>query len=158
MSTGRRAWTTALFTVAALTAVLGVTPHRAPVVEPQDELTVRVDTGQVRGARSGAHRVFFGIPYAGPPTGVHRWAAPRPAGHWSGVRDTSRPGPLCPQVPSAYADISSLEEDCLVLNVTAPPKGRGGPRPVLVWIHGDGSVGGGEFFGARGLADRGSSW
>ncbi|MFD9721297.1 carboxylesterase/lipase family protein [Streptomyces sp. NPDC059076] len=155
MSTARRAWTTALFTVAALTAVLGVTPHRAPVVEPPDELTVRVDTGQLRGVRSGAHRVFFGIPYAGPPTGVHRWAAPRPAGHWSGVRDASRPGPLCPQVPSAYADISSLEEDCLVLNVTAPPKGRGGPRPVLVWIHGDGSVGGGEFFGARGLADRG---
>lgn len=145
----------ALLTAAALTATLGVTPHREAPVLRQDGLTVGLDTGEVRGVRSGGNRVFFGIPYAGPPTGAHRWAAPRPAPPWSGVRDASRPGPLCPQVPSAYADISSLEEDCLVLNVTAPPKDRRGPRPVLVWIHGDGSVGGGEFFGAGGLADRG---
>jgi para-nitrobenzyl esterase len=59
-------------------------------------------------------------------------------------------------VPSQYAPISSTEEDCLVLNVTAPPvadRRRG--LPVLVWIHGDGSVGGGSFFDGRRLAERG---
>jgi para-nitrobenzyl esterase len=62
---------------------------------------------------------------------------------------------LCPQVPSQYAPISSTEEDCLVLNVTTPPVAeRRRPAPVLVWIHGDGSVGGGAFFDARRLAGR----
>lgn len=125
-------------------------------------VTVRTDAGLVRGATSGGHRVFQGIPYAGAPKGRHRWAPPRPVRPWKGVRDATEPGPLCPQVPSAYAQISSTEEDCLVLNVTTPPgtnQHRGGGRrqgaPVLVWIHGDGSVGGGAFFDGRRLAERG---
>ncbi|NEY33749.1 carboxylesterase family protein [Streptomyces sp. PRKS01-65] len=118
--------------------------------------TVRTDAGLVRGARSGRHRVFRGIPYAAAPTGRHRWAPPRPVPPWQGVRDATGPGPLCPQVPSAYAPISSTEEDCLVLNVTAPPAAdRRRGLPVLVWFHGDGSVGGGSFFDGRRLAERG---
>ncbi|MFF5254074.1 carboxylesterase/lipase family protein [Streptomyces leeuwenhoekii] len=118
--------------------------------------TVRTDAGLVRGTRSGRHRVFQGIPYAGAPKGRHRWAPPRPVAPWKGVRDATEPGPLCPQVPSPYAPVSSTEEDCLVLNVTAPPvadRRRG--LPVLVWIHGDGAVGGGSLFDGRRLADRG---
>ena len=30
------------------------------------------------------------------------------------------PGGMCPQQPSSYADVASLDEDCLCLNVTAP--------------------------------------
>ncbi|MEU7235587.1 carboxylesterase/lipase family protein [Streptomyces chrestomyceticus] len=120
----------------------------------QDRVTVRTDTGLVRGVRTARHRTFQGIPYAGPPEGAYRWAAPRPVAPWRGVRDATRPGPLCPQVPSPYAQVSSEEEDCLVLNVTAPARVRE-RAPVLVWIHGDGSVGGGSFFDARRLADRG---
>jgi para-nitrobenzyl esterase len=118
---------------------------------------VRTDTGAVRGTVSGRHRSFQGIPYAGPPTGEHRWAAPRPVRPWQGVRDATRPGPLCPQVPAQYGGTTSLEEDCLVLNVTAPARSeRGrGQLPVFVWIHGDGTIGGGHLFDARRLADRG---
>ncbi|CQR60341.1 Para-nitrobenzyl esterase [Streptomyces leeuwenhoekii] len=79
---------------------------------------------------------------------------PCPAGR-KGVRDATEPGPLCPQVPSPYAPISSTEENCPVLNVTAPPvadRRRG--LPVLVWIHGDGAVGGGSLFDGRRLAGR----
>ncbi|CAM5494475.1 hypothetical protein SRIMM317S_00107 [Streptomyces rimosus subsp. rimosus] len=72
-----------------------------------------------------------------------------------GSRDAAKPGALCPQVPSQYAQVSSEEEDCLFLNVTAPAAVRHRPAPVLVWIHGDGSVGAGSFFDARRLADRG---
>ncbi|NYV74402.1 carboxylesterase/lipase family protein, partial [Streptomyces sp. UH6] len=82
-----------------------------------------------------------------------------------------------PQVPSAYTGTASTEEDCLVLDVTTPPDrpgphradrpeshgtarpgARGADRhgaPVLVWIHGDGSVGGGSLFDGRRLAARG---
>ncbi|MFF9485166.1 carboxylesterase/lipase family protein [Streptomyces sp. NPDC014676] len=116
--------------------------------------TVRTDAGPVRGTRSGAHRIFQGIPYAGAPEGRHRWAPPRPVRPWKGVRDATRPGPLCPQVPSQYAPISSTEENCLVLNVTTPPDQRRA-APVFVWIHGDGAVGGGSFFDGRRLAERG---
>ncbi|MFK8844079.1 carboxylesterase/lipase family protein [Streptomyces sp. Ac-502] len=146
---------------AAVVALLcaGAAAPAAPVaVRPgpgagQDHVTVWTDTGRVRGVRTARHRLFQGIPYAGPPKGAYRWAAPRPVAPWRGVRDATRPGPLCPQVPSPYAQVSSEEEDCLVLNVTAPARVRG-RAPVLVWIHGDGSVGGGSFFDARRLADR----
>ncbi|WP_237283424.1 carboxylesterase/lipase family protein [Streptomyces alfalfae] len=128
----------------------GATPHAGD--------TVRTDAGLVRGVRAGPHRVFRGIPYAAAPKGRHRWAPPRPVRPWKGVRDATKPGPLCPQAPSAYAPISSTEEDCLVLNVTTPPVTDRRPRraaPVLVWVHGDGSVGGGGFFDGRRLAGRG---
>lgn len=118
--------------------------------------TIRTDAGLVRGIRSGPYRIFHGIPYAGAPKGPYRWAPPRPVQPWKGVRDAAEPGPLCPQVPSQYAQISSTEEDCLNLNVTTPPASTmRGAAPVLVWIHGDGSVGGGSFFDGRRLAERG---
>ncbi|MFH8407017.1 carboxylesterase/lipase family protein [Streptomyces sp. NPDC018019] len=138
---------------AAASAVpAGVRPGDGAVAE---RVTVRTDAGPVRGVRSARHRVFQGIPYAGAPKGAYRWAAPRPVRPWAGVRDATKPGPLCPQVPSPYAQVSSEEEDCLMLNVTAPAAARHRPSPVLVWIHGDGAVGGGSFFDARRLADRG---
>ncbi|MFJ1786953.1 hypothetical protein ACIOML_21875 [Streptomyces anulatus] len=34
---------------------------------------------------------------------------------WTGVRDATKPGPLCPRVASVCAGVSSLDEDCLVL-------------------------------------------
>lgn len=154
MNTRRGAWGIALATVAALAAIPGAAPPGASAATPRQSLTVTTESGQVRGTQTGDQRLFHGIPYAGPPTGDHRWAPPRPVRPWPGVKDATAPGPLCPQVPSAYAPISSLEEDCLVLNITTPTA-AGTPRPVLVWVHGDGSVGGGEFFGARHLVDRG---
>ncbi|MDT9683995.1 carboxylesterase family protein [Streptomyces sp. TRM76323] len=154
-------WRAAVAGAALATAVTAVVVPPAPG-RPGDgtgaapgDGTARTESGQVRGVRSRDHTVFYGIPYAGPPTGAHRWAPPRPPVRWSGVRDATRPGPLCPQVPSSYAPISSEEEDCLVLNVTTPPRAARRPAPLLVWIHGDGAVGGGAFFDGRRLADRG---
>ncbi|GGT24574.1 MULTISPECIES: carboxylesterase/lipase family protein [Streptomyces] len=133
----------------AALALLGPAPAGDAAAGP----VVRTDAGSVRGTAEGGLRLFRAIPYAAPPVGAHRWAAPRPAAPWQGVRDATRPGPLCPQVPNPYARISSVREDCLVLNVTAPSGGE--RRPVLVWIHGDGTVGGGRFFDGRRLAERG---
>ncbi|URM92384.1 carboxylesterase family protein [Streptomyces sp. MRC013] len=154
---GRARWrvVAAVAALAAAATAASVSPAPGSGGGAAGGETVRTETGWVRGVRSGGHTVFYGIPYAAPPTGAYRWAPPRPAGRWPGVRDATGPGPLCPQVPSSYAPISSEEEDCLVLNVTTPPRGARRPAPVLVWIHGDGAVGGGAFFDGRRLAARG---
>ncbi|MGW4472652.1 carboxylesterase/lipase family protein [Nonomuraea sp. NPDC004354] len=134
----------------ATLAVAGMVTGTGPAQRPSDGAVVTTDTGAVRGVVTDQHRVFQGIPYAT----AGRWESPRPAGRWNGVKDATRTGPLCPQVGSPYAPISSTTEDCLVLNVTAPRE-PGRDRPVMVWIHGDGAVGGGHFSGARKLASRG---
>jgi para-nitrobenzyl esterase len=78
----------------------------------------------------------LGVPFADPPFGPHRFAAPRPVTPWSGVRECVRFGPIAPQ--SAVIDGMPLwrpgEEDVLTVNVWAPVGARG--LPVLFWVHG----------------------
>jgi para-nitrobenzyl esterase len=114
---------------------------------------VWTDAGPVRGVVTDRYRLFQGIPYAAPPKGELRWRPPRPTRPWAAPKDATRPGSMCPQQPSSYAEVASLEEDCLFLNVTTPRSaGPQRPRPVLVWIHGDGAIGAGSFFDGRPLA------
>jgi para-nitrobenzyl esterase len=114
---------------------------------------VQTDAGPVRGTVTDRHRRFQGIPYAASTAGEYRWRPPQPGRPWTQPKDATRPGSMCPQEPSSYAEVASLEEDCLCLNVTTPRSaGPQRPRPVLVWIHGDGAVGAGSFFDARRLA------
>jgi para-nitrobenzyl esterase len=111
---------------------------------------VWTDAGPVRGTETDQYRLFQGIPYAAAPVGALRWAPPRPVRPWSAPRDATKPGSMCPQQPSSYAQVGSLEEDCLFVNVTTPRSGARG-KPVLVWIHGDGAIGAGSFFDGRPL-------
>lgn len=48
-------------------------------VEPE----VRTSAGTVRGRFEDGLTVFRGIPYAAPPVGAARFAAPRPTARWS---------------------------------------------------------------------------
>ena len=104
-----------------------------PEAEPPraDEVTRRVlPAGEVVGTTSerGAH-VWRGLPFAEPPVGELRWKAPRPAPAWEGVREALESGPACVQPvsmltpPDAEVRESGLlgDEDCLHLNVYAPP-------------------------------------
>jgi para-nitrobenzyl esterase len=117
---------------------------------------VETDAGPVRGTVTSEYRLFQGIPYAASTAGAGRWRPPRPVRPWTEPLDATRPGAMSPQQPSSYAEVGSLDEDCLVLNVTTPSPVVGGHRwPVLVWIHGDGAVGAGSFFDARPLATGG---
>ena len=85
---------------------------------------------------------FLGIPFAAPPIGTLRWAAPKPAARWQGVRAADRFGARCMQ-PTLYPDqrfrSAGMSEDCLSLNVWAPADARRASKlPVLVYIYGGG--------------------
>lgn len=125
--------------------------------------TVRLSSGAVRGRRLDGHLSFRGTPHAAPPVGELRWCPSAPVEPWSGVRDATEPRSPAPQTARSFADVTSLDEDCLTLDVTVPA-GRGTGRPVVVWLHGDVVVVMPNFrlgvfgcFGHPGLADGGTS-
>ncbi|UBU08358.1 carboxylesterase/lipase family protein [Nonomuraea gerenzanensis] len=106
--------------------------------------------GAVRGLRGGGTRTFLNVPYAAPPRGAGRFAAPRPHEPWDGVRDATAPGPNAPQSERKLGTVDmspyfgagwSRGEDYLTVNVHAPAEGGGG-LPVMVFVHGGGFVAG----------------
>lgn len=104
---------------------------------------VRTAYGVVEGRTGpGGIAAFRGIPYAAPPVGARRFAAPAPPEAWDGVRDAGAYGPTAPKVPYPEAFAALLPDpdvpgdDCLNLNVWTPEPVPGAALPVMVWIHG----------------------
>ncbi|MFE2145200.1 carboxylesterase/lipase family protein [Streptomyces sp. NPDC059456] len=104
---------------------------------------VRTGYGVVEGRTGpGGICVFRGVPYAAPPVGALRFAAPRPPAAWDGVRDAGAFGPTAPKVPYPPAFAALLPDpdipgdDCLNLNVWTPDPAPGARLPVMVWLHG----------------------
>ena len=107
----------------------------AAVGAPQAVARAVLDSGAVSGRVEDGVDVFLGIPYAAPPTGALRWAAPPRAGAMEGNREANAFGPACPQTGPLEAEAA---EDCLTLNVWGAIGGNADKRPVMVWIHGGG--------------------
>jgi para-nitrobenzyl esterase len=103
---------------------------------------VETGLGKLEGFESDGVRVFRGVPYAKPPVGALRFAAPEKAEPWAGVRNAKEYGGASPQPPLMLQmlpgfDIGTQAEDCLYLNVYAPTGASPSQRkPVLFWIHG----------------------
>jgi para-nitrobenzyl esterase len=96
--------------------------------------------GQVRGRAEQGVAIFRGIPFAQPPVGDLRFAAPRPARPWAGVREAATFGPPPPQSGVAIAQPppgppGADPGDWLTVNVFSPSLGAAG-LPVMVWIYG----------------------
>ncbi|MUL40035.1 carboxylesterase/lipase family protein [Streptomonospora sp. PA3] len=100
-----------------------------------------ITSGRLSGAVEGGVSVFRGIPYAAPPVGEARLAAPRPPEPWTGVREAVEYGPTAPHPPYEEGMADTLPErvipgdEYLNLNVWTPGTGERG-LPVMVWIHG----------------------
>lgn len=77
------------------------------------------------------------IPYAKPPVGDLRWAAPWDPDPWTGVRREIEFCDPCTQYDNSYQLTGS--EDCLYLNIWRP-KSISDPLPVYVWIHGGANI------------------
>lgn len=97
---------------------------------------VKLDSGLISGETDGKIRIFRGIPYAAPPAGELRWKSPQPPEPWTGIRQTVKFGPSCPQ-PQESAS-AAYSEDCLSLNVWTPAASPQAKLPVMFWIHGGG--------------------
>jgi para-nitrobenzyl esterase len=92
--------------------------------------------GAVRGVVEGEMLAFKGIPYARPPVGPLRWKPTEAAESWSGERDGSRFGAICPQIIGQEV---RGDENCLSLNVWRPRVKPAQPLPVMVWLTGGGN-------------------
>jgi para-nitrobenzyl esterase len=74
------------------------------MAERGDQPTVRTSAGEVSGRREDGLDVFRGIPFAEPPVGELRFAAPWPASSWDGVRNAFEFGPPPPQDVGGFRD------------------------------------------------------
>ena len=108
---------------------------------------VATTSGIVQGTREPGSdiRIFRGIPFAEPPTGDLRFAPPRPAAPWSGVRKADDFGPRAMQL-AVFGDMNfrsnGVSEDCLYLNVWTPATSEDDRLPVLVYFYGGGNMAG----------------
>src|SRR5580658_9374593 len=106
------------------------------------EPVVRTASGLVRGRTAAATGIaaFRGIPFARPPVGPLRFAAPHPVAPWDGIRDAAAFGPPPPQsglavIPLPASAAGTDPDDWLTVNVFSPDLGAAG-LPVMVWIYG----------------------
>ncbi len=111
------------------------------------EPVVRTAEGRLRGIEHPHGLAFLGVPFAEPPFGANRFAAPERVARWDGVRDAIRPAPTAPQPEPGFTMIPEPvihggdAPSCLSLNVFTPAVGDA-RLPVLVWIHGGGYTSG----------------
>lgn len=109
---------------------------------------VRTTYGVVIGkkAADGECTDFLGIPFAKPPVGELRYAAPQEPEPWEGERACTEFAPACIQKLYSPADGENsklqVSEDCLYLNIYTPADSAGEKLPVMFWIYGGGFNGG----------------
>ncbi|KAJ3492610.1 hypothetical protein NLJ89_g11195 [Agrocybe chaxingu] len=119
----------------------------ALLITPQSSSTtlVKLSYGSFEGKTSENLVEFLGIPFASPPVGPLRFAAPVKPKAFHGTRQATSFAPACPQqavmplpqFPPISVPPANISEDCLYLNVIKPAKIVPGKKlPVLFYIFG----------------------
>ena len=127
----------------------------------EKDTTAKTTAGNISGRIENGIYVYRGVPY-GMDTAKTRFAPPKPAEAWDGVKEctawaprtiqpytpppaprknTAPVNPPDPRPRNTYRmppDEGGESEDCLHLNVWTPALGDGGKRPVMVYFHGGG--------------------
>jgi para-nitrobenzyl esterase len=122
-------------------ALLSILAVAAAMVVPSEVISTA--GGQLQGSCLKTADEYDGIctyaaiPFAAPPVKDLRWRPPQPAKPWAGVRKAVEFGHGCLQPSPEYSSILG-SEDCLFLNVFAPPKANCPDNgcSVAFWIHG----------------------
>ena len=112
------------------------------------QTTIDTRLGRITGNDHGTALAFLGIRYGKAPIGARRFLPPDAAEKWNKTYDaTFLHNQAFQDVHFTFfhetqrEDMGPIDEDCLFLNVFTPAA-DGGSRPVMVWIHGGGYVGG----------------
>lgn len=135
-------------------ALAGCQP--APPVATTPSTLVEVDSGRLEGRvlESGV-RAWLGVPFARPPVQERRWREAEPI-RWNDTYHADRKMPACIQVLrphdiNHYFGEEATSEDCLYLNLWAPPEATPASKlPVIVFLYG-----GGGTVGSSGMANYG---
>ena len=108
-----------------------------------NNIVVKTEAGNVRGQVIAGITVFKSVPYAAPPVGTLRFAAPVKPIRWDDIRDAIKSGPTSPYPQPKEGDIDDKPtlpgwvkgDDYLTANVWTPDL-KGDHIPVMVYIHG----------------------
>ncbi|KAJ3151378.1 hypothetical protein HK101_001894 [Irineochytrium annulatum] len=115
---------------AVLISALGLAAVAAAAAGPR----VALDYGAFTGVTdSSGLLIWKGIPFAQPPVGPLRFKPPQNITASLGEVNANAYGPACPQASKTGAPFDG-SEDCLQLNVWAPPNAKN--LPVMIWIYG----------------------
>lgn len=126
-------------------------------------VSVHTEAGEIIGYQHGNRCEFRGIPYAEPPIGELRFAAPKRRARFDAPFLALDWGATPQRVPlfddTFIPEPSVVGDDILNLNVFSPHAGKlREPLPVLFWIHGGGYLAGsaiGEWFHGESLNQHG---
>lgn len=130
--------------------------HAAASLQKRDVTATLADGSTVIGYEAEGLSTFQGIPFAQPPVGQLRLRPPQPITTPLGTIDATQDAKACPQLVANLNSSSLVEsvaaqlintafgqralnagEDCLTLNIIAPPDAQPGDNlPVVVWYFG----------------------
>ena len=124
-------------TLAAMFLTIGASAQDAPQAQ--------TGNGILEGINESGIKVFKGVPFAAPPVGNLRWAAPQPVQKWDGIRKADEFGPN-PMQENVFGDMmfgtKKMSEDCLYLNIWTPAKTMDEKLPVFIYFNGGGLMAG----------------